>query len=209
MSVLDQLASALQRKDELPNQELAARIAAEHNTAAVQELIGNLNHKNKGIQSDCIKVLYETGERQPQLIAPYIDVFAGLLNHNNNRLQWGAMTALDAIATVAPDAVYALLPAIIAAADKGSVITKDHGVAILIQLCTHSPAAGNAFDLLLEQLLKAAPNQLPMYAENALPLISSSNKAAFIRVLHTRLPDIEKESKVKRVTKVLAKAQQR
>src|SRR5262245_32430609 len=102
MSVLQKLASALGRRDETPNQELAKSIAASKDAGAVAELVEHLADKNKDIQSDCIKVLYETGERNPALIAPHIEVFAKLLDSKNNRLAWGAMTALDAIADADP-----------------------------------------------------------------------------------------------------------
>ena len=44
-----------------------------------------------------------------------------------------------------------------------------------------------------------------MYAENALPIINDKNKAAFIKTLNSRLPDIEKDTKRIRVEKVLKK----
>ena len=69
MTIIDQLATSLNRKDEAPNQELAKQIANNNDTHAVKELVENCNNKNKGIQSDCIKVLYETAMIQPKLIA--------------------------------------------------------------------------------------------------------------------------------------------
>src|SRR5262245_25358835 len=98
MSVLEELASALGRRDEVPNQELAAAIVRAKNKAAVAELVENLGNKNKAIQSDCIKVLYEVGEREPKLIAAHAAAFGELLASKQQRLVWGAMTALDAIA---------------------------------------------------------------------------------------------------------------
>lgn len=71
MSIINQLASALGRRDEVPNQELAKKIAETNDEAAVQELVENLQHKNKDIQNDCIKVLYEIGELKPGLISTY------------------------------------------------------------------------------------------------------------------------------------------
>ncbi len=208
MSLLDQLSSSLQRKDEVPNQELAVRIAAGNDAAAVQELVDNLQHKNKAIQQDCIKVLYETGSRNPALLTPHITVFAQLLSSRNNRLQWGAMTALDTITDLVPDQVYAVLGKIMIAADQGSVITKDHAIGILVQLCARPEYYDDALALLLEQLLKAAPNQLPMYAENSLPVIRPGDKASFIKTLNARLPDVTQESKLKRIQRVVRKAQQ-
>lgn len=205
MSVIPQLASSLHRRDEAPNEELAKAIAAKNDKKAVQELIENLN--NKDIQNDCIKVLYETGERNPALIAPYAHEFLALLNHKNNRLQWGAMTALNSITLENPELIYASLPKIIAAADKGSVITKDNAVNILIKLCSVKNYAGSAFDLLNEQLLNSPANQVPMYAEKAMPVINEKNKNKFITTLNARLADIDKDSKRKRIEKVIKKLQ--
>lgn len=205
MRVLDKLASALGRRDEVPNQELAQAIIKKEDEEAVKELVDNLQNKNKDLQSDCIKVLYEIGGQKPVLIAQYADAFIALLNNKNNRLQWGAMTALDALTPEDPKAIYAALPAILDAAEKGSVITKDHAVNILIKLCGLKKYQEDAFPLLIEQLATSAVNQLPMYAENAMPVINDKNKAMFVKTLQSRLGDIDKDSKRKRVEKVIKK----
>jgi hypothetical protein len=205
MSIIDQLASSLDRRDEVPNQELARKIAAEKDTKAIRELVENLNNKNKDIQSDCIKVLYEAGEIDPALISGYVKDFVRLLDHQNNRLQWGAMSALDQITDEDPKTIYANLIKIIGAADKGSVITKDHAVNILIKLCKHTKYAEDAFSLLIEQLLKAPVNQLPKYAEDSMPVITDKNSKLFIKTLNSRLNEIEKDTKRKRVEKVIKK----
>ena len=205
MSILPKLASSLDRRDEVPNQELAKQIATKKDKKSVQELIDNLNNKRKDIQNDCIKVLYEIGEINPSLISDYAKEFIALLEHKNNRLQWGAMTAINTITLENPKVIYASLIKIIAAADRGSVITKDYGVNILIKLCSLKQYADNAFSLLIEQLLSSPTNQLPMYAEKAMPLINDKNKALFIKTLTSRLDDIEKDTKRKRVEKVIKK----
>ncbi|WP_420603596.1 hypothetical protein [Flagellimonas sp.] len=76
---------------------------------------------------------------------------------------------------------------------------------ILITLCSIEDYAENTFPLLIEQLLKSATNQLPMYAERAIPIINDQNKTLFVKTLASRLDDIEKESKRKRVEKVIKK----
>jgi hypothetical protein len=121
MNLLDKLASSLGVRDETPNVELAKIVAANNDAGAVKSLVENLAHKKSAIQGDCIKVLYEAGALRPELIAPHLDAFVRLLDHKNNRLQWGAMLAVDYIASVNPAAVYAHLPKIVAAADGGSV----------------------------------------------------------------------------------------
>ncbi|MGZ4851276.1 MAG: hypothetical protein ACXV2C_07850 [Candidatus Bathyarchaeia archaeon] len=204
MTVLDKLATSLNRNDEMPNQELAKQIVKENDKTAIKELVSNLNNLNKNIQSDCIKVLYEIGERKPSLIAEYADEFITLLTKNNNRLIWGAMTALDALTIENPTTIYQRLAKIIEAANEGSVITKDHAVNILIKLCSVKKYSNEAFALLIEQLKSCPTNQLPMYSENASKIINNKGKAdVFINVLSSRLDQVEKESKKKRIEKVI------
>lgn len=205
MSVIPQLASSLGRRDEVPNQELAEQIANSNDTVAVKELVENLNAKNKAIQSDCVKVLDEIAKRKPKLIAPFSDALVAQLDSKNNRMQWGAMTAINAIANENPEIVYNALAKIVNVADCGSVITNDHCVGILVKLCAVPNYAEDAFSLLNERLLKSPTNQLPMYAEYALPIINDSNRALFIKTLSSRLSEIEKDTKRIRVEKVIKK----
>jgi hypothetical protein len=205
MSVIQRLAVSLGRRDEVPNQELAKEIINKNDGKAVKELVENLNNKDKNIQSDCIKVLYEIGEQEPKLIAPYVKEFISLLDHKNNRLQWGAMAAIDYITSEKPDVVYSSLVKIISLAEKGSVITRDHAVNILIKLCSVKNYSSDAFSLLIEQLLSSPVNQLPMYAERAMPAITAKNSAVFVKTLSTRLKEVEQESKRKRIEKVIRK----
>ena len=203
--IIGRLATSLGLRDENANIELAKSIAASMDQEAVSILVEHLKGKNSAIQSDCIKALYETGYIQPALLAPHLSTFAGLLNHKNNRLQWGAMTALDAIASVDPDGVFDHLPAIMDAADHGSVITRDHAVGILAQLLRHQKHHAVAFPLLIEQLLKCPVNQFPSYVEKAAPGVSAAQKEEFVRTLRSRMIDLEKDSQKKRVEKVLKK----
>ena len=135
MSIIDHLAYSLDRRDEIPNKELAKKIAQKKDKKAVKELVENLKNKNKDIQHDCIKVLYEIGEINPSLVSDYIKDFIELLSHKNNRMVWGTMHALDAIALENPKEIYSHLTKIVKAADEGSVITRDHVVNIIIKLC--------------------------------------------------------------------------
>jgi len=205
MTIISKLASSLNRRDEVPNQELAKQIAKANDTKAVKELFENLRNKSKDIQHDCIKVIYETGMLKPDLVAGYIRELLALLTHKNNRLQWGAMIALHIIVNEDPKAIYAALPKIMDAADKGSVITNDHCIGILIKMCSVKKYAADAFALLNERLKKSPGNQLPMYAENALPIINETNKAAFIQTLQSKLGNIEKDTKRARVEKIIKK----
>ena len=206
MSVLEKLATSLNRRDEVPNQELARKIVCEGNANAVRELIENLNHKNKAIQSDCIKVLYEIGDSNPDLIAKYHKEFGKLLESKHNRLVWGAMMALGTIALKEPKGVYGMLSKILRVADtSGSVIARDHAVGILVKLGTLKPYERDCVALLLEQLMACPNNQFPMYVELSVSVIDANNSKRFRQVIEARMPTLDRESQKKRVAKVLKK----
>ena len=82
--MIEKLAFSLGRNDELPNIELAQQLCKENNAEGIKEIVDGLKIKDKRIANDCIKVLYEIGEKNPALIAEYADVFINLLN---SRLQ--------------------------------------------------------------------------------------------------------------------------
>ncbi len=204
INVIPRLSSSLGRKDEVPNQELAQEIAQSNDENAVSELVENLSNK-KPIQNDCIKVLYEIGRIEPSLIKGYLNTFLELLNSKNNRLQWGGMIAIGTIVAEVAAAVYEALPAILDASGKGSVITKDHAFNILLELAQTKGYEEGAIPLILEQLIQSPTNQLPMYAEKLMPIVTEKNKEDFSKVLNGRIEDIEQESKKKRIEKVLGK----
>jgi hypothetical protein len=125
MSVLNRLAHSLGRRDEVPNQELARDLAAKKDKKGVREIAENLWNKDKNIQADCIKVLYEVGAIEPKLITDYTEDLVKLLRSKNNRLAWGGMTALAEIAKADPDSVFKHLDAIKKAKETGSVIREN------------------------------------------------------------------------------------
>ncbi|MBP6574457.1 MAG: hypothetical protein KA230_08400 [Flavobacteriales bacterium] len=201
--VTEQLASALGRTDEQPNIALAEAIVAEKNVAGVRELVDLLNGKNKVLKSDALKALYEVGGRAPELIAPFLAQFKNLLTSPDNGMVWGAMCAIDTITAVKPEAVYMMLPQIMAAVDKGSVITRDHAVKALVKLAGEERFAKTTIPLPLEQLRSAPVNQLPMYAELVAPVAKGGAVKDVTEILSLRLQDLPTAAKVKRVEKVL------
>ena len=137
------------------------------------------------------------------LIAPYYKTFGNLLESKNNRLVWGAMYALDSIASVNPSDICSILPAICKAIDKGSVITIDGGVSILAKLAAVNEYTETAFPILLEQLKHCPAKQLPMYAEKSVKAINASNKSQFIYLIRGRYSEMDRDSQKKRLDKVL------
>lgn len=207
MSIIGKLATSLGRKDENPNIDLAKQIAAANNKKAVKELVENLTNKKKDIQHDCIKTIYEIGYVKPKLISDYADEYIEQLKSKSNRIRWGAMTALSSIVKEKPKELYKALPTLIAIANKGSVITKDHYVNILVGLCSDKTYYSKTFPLLLEQLLKSATNQLPKYAEQSATIVAEKDRATLIKTLNARVNDVETPTKKARLEKVIKKLQ--
>lgn len=203
MSVIPLLATSLGRSDEQANITLAEGIVAGQNTNAIRELVDLLNSKDKPLKSDALKTLYEVGERAPGMIAPFLAQFKNLLTNPDNRMVWGAMCAIDAITSVKPEAVYVLLPQIMAAVDKGSVITRDHAVKALVKLASEDRFAKTAFPLLLEQLNTCPVNQLPMYAELVATVSKGPAAKETTAIISHRLDMLPTPAKRKRVEKVL------
>lgn len=203
MPVLDRLANALGRNDERPNVELAEALAANPDAAAVRDLVAALTTGPAPVRADAIKVLYELGERRPEALKDHAATFFELLGSRNNRLVWGAMSALAALATTEAGVLAKRLPEILEAADKGSVITRDKAMAILSQLAQAGHQA--ALPALLDRLDSAAPNQFPMYAEIALPAVEAAHKARFEAILKARLANVPQPAKRVRIEKVLRK----
>jgi hypothetical protein len=203
LTVLDRLATSLGRRDEQPNQELASEIVISRNAKAVKELVENLSNKDQNIASDCIKVLYEIGERDPTLIKGYAEEFGMVLGSKNNRLVWGGMTALDAVANVNPRGVHDLMGEILAAAEGNLVIARDHAVGILVKLASVKEYRDEALKSLLDHLRKAPDNQFPMYAEMSEPAFQRDRREDFSKVLRARSKALKKESQKKRVEKIL------
>jgi hypothetical protein len=154
------------------------------------------------LQSDAIKVLYEVGALNPTLVAPHTAAFLSLLKSKNNRNVWGALQAVETITLERPEEVLKALPDVLTAADKGSVIAKDKAIGILARLAEAGHFA-KTLPILIERVAAAAPNQFPMYAEIAAPVMGPAHKDQFVAMLVTRLNAIDAPAKRKRVEKVL------
>ncbi len=203
MPILQLLSIAQGHKDNQANIALAKEIAVTNNNEAILELVQNLNHKDKKIQADCIKVLYETGYIKPELIAPYVQEYLDLLSSKNNRMIWSGMIALTTIVHLKHEEIYQSLDIIMKAVDKGSVITIDGGVIILASLNGHKEYVETTHPLLIEQLVKCPIKQLPMYAERSVEGMQEKNKNEFRKIIENRLQECDKDSQKKRLLRIL------
>jgi len=209
MTALERIAHFQNRRDEVPNQELAHELASAQDIDGICEIAENLWNRNKGIQADCIKVLYEVGYIDPALIADYAEDFVKLLHSRNNRLVWGGMIALGTVADLRPQVVIAHLDEIRKAMEKGSVITVDNGVQALARAASKNEKYSRELvPHLLEHLRTCRPKDVPQHAEKSLPAINAGNKSRFIAVLTRRMDDLSGAALV-RVKKVVKQAEER
>jgi hypothetical protein len=183
MSVLRLLASVQGLKGNDANINLAKELSKSQDTLAIQELVDNLNNKDKNIQGDCIKTLYELGYLKPELIDNYYADFIRLLPGKNNRLVWGGMIALATIADLKHQEIFISISTIMDVVNKGSVITIDNGIEILARLNKYDKYFNTTDPLLIEQLWKCPIKQLPMYIEKSLVSINKKNKEIYQTII--------------------------
>jgi hypothetical protein len=209
MSVLSRIAHFQNRRDEVPNRELARSLADRRDTKGVREIARNLRHEVPGVQSDCLKVLYEIGFIEPRLIAGYVDDFVELSQARNNRLVWGSMIALSTIADLRAGEIYAHAGDIQKVIESGSVITIDNGIKTLAIVAAQKDTyRAKLFPYLLKHLQTCRPQDVPQHAEHVVVAVSAKNRAAFVGVLEKRMKDLS-ASQATRVRRVIKQAESR
>jgi hypothetical protein len=202
MSVLHKIAFYQDRRDEVPNQELARELAEARDAEGIREIAENLGHKNPNVQSDCLKVLYEIGYLAPDLIAGYVDRFLALLRHKNNRMVWGGMIALATIAELKPTEIWNDVDAVIEAVDRGSLITVVWGVKTLaVVASTEEARREKLFPILMKRLKECLPRDVPMHAQSILCAVDAGNKAEYLSAIESRKAEMT-ASQLARLRKV-------
>jgi len=203
MSVLNEIAFFKNRRDEIPNQELAKKLAVTEDITGIKEIAGNLWNKNKNIQSDCLKVLYEIGYLKPDLIGEYVDDFLKLLSSKNNRMVWGAMIALATIAKDKSKEIWNSIDNIERALDVGSVITVVWGIkALAVVSSVNEEYSHRIFPFILKQLKNCEPKLLPKLIENTAVTVNDKNKEKLLLVVSSRKKYL-KENQLKKINKIL------
>ena len=203
--MLEKLACKLGRNDEAPNIELAEELCRNNDTTGIKEVVDGYTGADRAVANDCIKVLYEIGERKPELITDYVDVFISHLRSKNNRLAWGSMTALAKIAELTPEPIFEKLSLIVATYKDGSVITVDNSISVFAGLCKADDSyAKEVLPILINHLQKCKPKEVPQHAERASVCFNIGNAGAFSEVLEIRLPHLAAAGQT-RVRKLLKK----
>lgn len=203
--MIEKIAYNLHRNDEEPNILLAELLCNTEDAAGIHEIAEGLADKKKEIANDCIKVLYEIGERKPELIGDYAQDFIQLLQSKNNRLVWGGMTALAKIASLRHQEIFENFDIVKKAYEEGSVITVDNAVSVFAGLCrAGSEYERTVFPLILNHLQTCGSREVSQHAERAFVCVNQGNAKAFAEVLLQR-KDALTEAQQKRVDKLIRK----
>ncbi len=208
MSTLEKIAFFQNRRDEVPNQLLAKELAETKYKEGIREIAENLGNQNKNVRSDCMKVLYEIGYLDPDLITDYVNEFLKQLKSKDNRMVWGSMIGLAAIADRRLEEIWSQVDDIMRITDSGSVITQVWGIRVLAK----TAAAGKKyrskiFPFLIRQIRTCIPRDVPTHGESILYSVDQENKAEFLSALEARQAELT-PSQLTKVKKILKKLDQ-
>ena len=208
--IIHRLASSKGRRDQGPNKALAADVISSADFDAIEKLIDIIADQTLHINltADALKVLEMIGEQQPKWIEKAFTPTLQLLESKQNKLVWRAMTIISLTSIFFPDKTFENLGMILKTMDSGTVITRDHGVSVLINLY-QSNYQDEVKPLLIEQILRAPDNQLGQYAEKWMKIISKDDIHDLLRTLEQRQPDLTHPSHQKRIEKIVLKLYKR
>jgi len=204
--MIEKLACKLGRNDEIPNIELAEQLCQQNNIAGIKEIVEGFKGTDKAVANDCIKVLYEIGGRNPNLISDYANDFISCLRSENNRLVWGSMTALATIAEYASEQIFGKLAVVVAAYEGGSVITVDNSISVFAGLCKANADYEKAIlPIIINHLHKCKPKEVAQHAERASICFNNENAKDFLEVLEKRKSNLTaaQQTRIKRLMKKL------
>jgi len=203
-SIIPELASRQNRRDEEPNKTLGKRLVESRDLDGIREAADNLNNDDRKIRIDCLAVLEQVGLLEPALIEDYLDDFYNLTLCDDNRLVWAAMINIALIADRKPEYILENFDEITKIIAKGSVITQDNGIKILARAGATSLSYNEiVFPYLMEQLKNCRPKSLPQYAESIQIAVRPENQTQFLDILSERIDELSTAQK-KRITKVIA-----
>ncbi|MEX1376273.1 MAG: hypothetical protein AB1Z23_02255 [Eubacteriales bacterium] len=206
---MERLSTSMGTKEQKPNIDLAIKLATTKDKKTIGEIAQNLHNNDKLIASDCVKVMYEIGSIEPELIAGYGDEFLELISSNNNRMVWGAMYALAQIAPIRTQFIDENFEKIEEAYKEGSVITIDSCIVIFAHIAkADADNSQKAFDLIINHLKSCRAKDIPQHSEKAFVCINGSNYTEFENILKDRFDEMS-TSQQRRVARVLQKIEKR
>lgn len=203
--MIEKIAHNLGRNDEEPNINLAIELCNTRDLEGIKEIVNGLKNNKKQIANDCIKVLYEIAERDPELVADYVLDFIQLLKSRNNRLVWGGMTALSKITFLKHKEIFENIDTVIKAYENVSVITRDNSISVFAELSKLEKKYEKfMLEILIKHLETCRPKEVGQHAERAFICVNRKNSQRFIDTLVKRRNSLTDTQK-KRVDKLIKK----
>jgi hypothetical protein len=201
--VIEKTSYALGRNDEEPNIALAEELYITKNAEGIKEIVHYLYDSNQLLANDCIKILYEIGERKPGLISEYVLDFIHILKSKNNRLVWGGMTALAKIASLKAKEIFEHIDTVFYAYENGSVITRDNSISVFAEVARADKKYSDImFQKINSHLESCRSREVAQHAERAFVCVNKDNCKEFMSVLLKRHEDLNDAQK-KRVGRLI------
>jgi hypothetical protein len=116
---------------------------------------------------------------------------------------WGGMIGLATIADLRPQEIWQHIDEVIAMVEQGTLITVVWGIKTLARVAAADKAySKKLFPILIGQLQKCMPRDLPMHAENVRRAVVAGNQDEFLAVLESRQHEL-KPPQLRRLKKVI------
>jgi hypothetical protein len=207
VQVAGRLSSALGRKDQGPNVELGQAVGANRDAKAMAELVGLLAGGTRAEAHDAVKAIDEAGSILPDLLAPHLDTFFGLLEGASNRMKWGLLGVLVRVIKTRPEVLMVNIDTILATADQSTVIAKDRAMKILSALAANPRYYEILTPVYFNRLRHSAVNQFATYAEIYVravgDAITPDDRIGLRNILLDRQGAISFPARKKRIQKLL------
>jgi hypothetical protein len=192
--LLSRLAVAMNRHDDMPNQELAANIVFHLDTEAVDLLVHCIERGDDVHAPDAARVLCEVGSRDVELLYGVEERLIHLCQSGQEDMLAFAMFALSPVAERVSVHLWDMrdvLWNVLADDNQHAEMARAAAVRLLSALCASGPdfartLAGGLVDL----LGKCMPKDVALYAESVLPALGTAHSHRAKPVLDRRMKEL-------------------
>lgn len=192
--ILGRLAVAMNRHDDMPNQDLAANIVFHLDEDAVSILVGAIERGDDVHAPDAARVLCEVGSRDHELLLPMAERLVAICEQGNTPMLPFAMYALSPVAPHVAEQLWEMRDTFwqVLSGETGHAdMAQAASVKLLSSLCAAGPdyartLAGGLVDL----LGKCLPKDVALYAESVLPALGAAHSHRAKPVLDRRMKEL-------------------
>lgn len=206
MPIQDHLSYSLGLKTQEGNKALAKIIADTSDHDRLDKLLQFIETKpHERLQMDAMLTVAYIAEMNPEMVVGKVNFLIDKLTDSINRVVFAGMIALAHISHLIPEKLYDCLPQILDAMKVGTVVTKDHGFRILINLYKIEQFTSDMLFIISDQLLLAPHNQLGQYTERMIEVVKLEHKKKLISILEGLREELQSDFHLKRMNKNLKK----